>query len=83
MSSNSLTCKEFIDFLSAYLDGELDADQQQIFVQHLSVCQACTDYMASYKQTVELLKDEHLRGDLDLGEQVPEGLIDAILAARS
>ncbi len=78
-----MTCKEFIDFLSAYLDGELDPEIQQVFDQHLSVCPNCVIYMETYKSTISLLKEQGIEADSTIPDDVPQSLLDAILAARS
>ena len=78
-----MTCKEFIDFLSAYLDGELDPEIQQVFDQHLSVCPNCVIYMESFKSTIALLKEQGVEGDSTTPDDVPQPLLAAILAARS
>jgi len=75
-----LTCRELIDFLMAYLDGELPAAQRADFERHLGVCPPCLNYLETYKETVRLGKaccaDDALPAD------VPEELVRAILAAR-
>ena len=63
-----LTCKEFIDFLAEYLDGELSAERVAIFDQHLAICPDCVAYLESYKSTIGLLKDASRQGDSELPE---------------
>jgi anti-sigma factor RsiW len=81
MSGHDLTCREVLDFLGAYLDGELEHDVRSDFEHHLSLCPECTDYLASYRETLRLT---HLGCDRDgpLPEEVPEDLVAAILASR-
>jgi anti-sigma factor RsiW len=76
-----VTCRELIDFLAAYLDGELDPASRAAFERHLSLCPACVDYLAGYRATVRLGKQACDR-DAELPADVPSELIDAILAAR-
>jgi len=78
---SGLTCKQLMDFLMAYLDGELPDDQRAVFEEHLAICTQCVDYLDTYKKTVELAAgawcdDDELPGD------VPEDLVQAILAPR-
>jgi anti-sigma factor RsiW len=73
-----MTCKEVLDFLMSYLDGELTAEQRAEFERHLAICDACRDYIASYKSTVQL--ERSTASDKDA--PVPEHLVQAILAAR-
>ena len=77
-----MTCREFIDFLMAYLDRELEASQRSVFEDHMSQCPECVDYLSNYQQTVALGKT--ICGpDDDLPPDVPELLVRAILAARN
>ena len=36
-----MTCREYKDMMMAYLDSELDAQQQQIFKDHVKTCPEC------------------------------------------
>jgi anti-sigma factor RsiW len=77
-----LTCRDFIDFLLAYLSGELPDGQRAVFEEHLGVCPACTAYLHSYEQTVRIEKAACGCDDAPPAD-VPEELIRAILAARA
>ncbi len=76
-----LTCRELIDFLAAYLDGELAPEPRAGFEAHLSRCPACVAYLASYRETIRLGK-KGCEPDAELAADVPPDLVDAILAAR-
>lgn len=80
-----MTCQEIVDFLMAYVDGEMPADQAAIFAHHIEVCPECLEYLESYQQTVTLAK-------VACGEEtpaaarnppIPDELVRAILAARA
>ena len=76
-----MTCREFTDFLMAYLDDELASDVRGAFESHMFGCQTCVNYLESYQATVALgrfacAEDEPVPSD------VPESLVQAILAAR-
>ena len=76
-----MTCREIVDFLMAYLDGELSAEEKALFEEHLCECPPCVDYLETYRVTIRLGKEacaEERGGCAD----VPEELIRAILAAR-
>ena len=73
-----MTCRDVLDFLMAYLDGELTAEQRAAFDHHLSLCDACRDYLASYRATLRLER----AADPDAAPPVPDELVRAILAAR-
>jgi anti-sigma factor RsiW len=77
-----LTCREFIDFLMAYLSGELPEGQRAVFEEHLGECPACVAYLHTYRQTVRIEKIACGCGD-ELPADAPEELIRAILAARA
>ena len=53
-----LTCRDFVDFLMAYLSGELPAGQRAVFEEHLGECPDCTTYLYSYEQTVRIGSEE-------------------------
>lgn len=75
-----MTCKEIIDFLMRYLDGELAADESARFEEHLAICPPCVAYLQTYKESVRLGRSACVTG-VDC-QEVPEDLVQAILAAR-
>src|SRR5436309_7930225 len=78
----TMTCRELIDFLMAYLDGELDPAERAEFDRHLSLCPNCRNYLHSYTATVRLGKWAFASPDSAAPGDVPEDLVKAILAAR-
>ncbi len=79
-----MTCREFVAFIMAYLDEDLDGDRRAVFVGHIEECLPCKDYLESYRETVRLggcLCESDDRG-ASPPEDAPEALIQAILAAR-
>ncbi len=77
-----MTCREFIEFLMAYLDGELPPAQAREFDAHMACCPDCKAYLDSYRKTVELGRRAFGDEDEQLPEAVPETLVKAILSAR-
>jgi anti-sigma factor RsiW len=83
-----ITCREFLDFLWAYLSGEVTEEQRAEFELHLSGCPSCVAYMKSYQRTIELGKAAYATStplrptDEPVPDEVPEELVEAILAAR-
>ncbi len=78
----SINCREFVDFILAYRDGELPDAQRTAFESHLSMCPPCVSYLRSYDVTVkatQVLCDDAGKAP---AEDVPEQLIQAILKAR-
>jgi anti-sigma factor (TIGR02949 family) len=49
-----MTCREAIEKLAEYLDGELTPATLERFEAHLAVCAPCRAYLATYRKTREL-----------------------------
>ena len=77
-----MTCREFVDFLMAYLDRELEASQGSVFEEHMDACPPCRDYLVTYEETIRAGKLACSESG-GLPADVPEALIQAILASRS
>ena len=77
-----ITCRELIEFLMAYLDGELPGEERDRFEEHLAVCPACVAYMKTYEQSVRLGRKAFGDASGSASPDVPEDLVKAILAAR-
>jgi anti-sigma factor RsiW len=77
-----VTCREFADFMAAYLSGELVPETTAQFEHHLTVCPNCVAYLSNYRQTVSLGSQAFADDDADVRGRVPDGLVDAILASR-
>ena len=77
-----MTCREFIELLMDYLDGDLPEGQGAAFGEHLKICSACVDYLDSYKKAVELGQAVCAEEDASLPADVPDDLVQAILDAR-
>jgi anti-sigma factor RsiW len=76
-----ITCRELIEFLHLYLDGELAPDRVEEFERHLSVCESCVNYIKTYEQTIALGKAACRDWDGPAQDEVPEDLVVAVLAA--
>jgi len=76
-----LTCREFVGFLDDYLGGVLDDSELAVFNSHLAACPSCVAYLKTYAASIGAARGALLRQD-DLPEDVPEGLLRAILTAR-
>ena len=77
-----MTCRELAEFLMDYLDRELPLRQRVVFEIHLRMCPGCKNYLKSYKETVELGKSICEEPDGPVPQEVPEELVQAIMAAR-
>jgi anti-sigma factor RsiW len=76
-----MTCRELIDFLMDYLEGNLSPEQRDVFEQHLHCCPPCVDYLRTYEATVRL-GQAACRCDDDIPAAVPDDLVTAVLHAR-
>lgn len=69
-----LTCQEFVELITKFLDGTLDEELEHRFVQHLSTCRGCESYLDQFQQTIGALAD--------LGsDALPDTVRDSLLAA--
>jgi anti-sigma factor RsiW len=78
-----MTCREFIEFLLEYLSGELPQNERAKFEEHLTLCPHCVVYLRSYEETVRLGKAVFTDPDEPVPAEVPEELVQAILASRA
>lgn len=79
---NELTCRDVVEVLMDYLDGDLTSRQREEFEAHLAVCNDCAAYLRQYEETVRLGRAAFERLDDPGAERVPPALVRAILAAR-
>lgn len=77
-----MTCREVNEFLGAYLDQELEAEERGEFERHLGRCPACVAYLENYRETIRLGRAALVESDPPEGGEVPEDLVRAILASR-
>jgi anti-sigma factor RsiW len=69
-----------VEFLMAFLDGELPDGQREAFEEHLRLCPPCEVYLETYKEAVEL--GRAVCQDEEGPPDAPEELVQAILDAR-
>jgi anti-sigma factor RsiW len=50
-----MDCDEFVELVTAYLDGALDPDTERRFVEHLAECDGCDRYLEQIRRTVTAL----------------------------
>jgi anti-sigma factor RsiW len=61
-----MNCNEFVELVTAYLEGSLEPAAAQRFVAHLAECPGCDRYLEQIRQTIaELgqLTPEHLSAE--------------------
>lgn len=77
-----ITCREFVEFVWAYLADELPREQKFEFDAHLAVCPHCVVYLDTYKKTASLGREAFFDPEAQIPVDVPDELVDAILAAK-
>ena len=50
-----MTCSEFVELVTAYLEGDLDPDAEARFVEHMARCEGCERYLDQFRVTVREL----------------------------
>ena len=50
-----MNCDEFVELVTAYLDGALDPRTERRFVEHLAECDGCDRYLDQIRATVRTL----------------------------
>lgn len=64
-----MNCDEFVELVTAFLDGALDPATEDRFVEHLSRCDGCERYLEQFRTTIA-----------DLGALPPESLSPTVRA---
>ena len=78
-----MTCREFIELLDDFLASQGDPAYRREAEAHLAGCRSCDAYLDSYRKTVEMGKAAFQDLDAEVPADVPEELIQAILALRN
>ncbi len=78
-STRTLSCREIVELVTDYLEGDLDPTTTTAFEAHLEVCPGCERYVEQIRETVTTLG--HVNSD-NLSTEVQAGLLDAFRAFR-
>ena len=78
-----MTCKQLTEFIAEYRAGALPPWERTEFEAHLAECPDCVRYLKTYDETVRLARGALGASDDPVPADVPEKLVQAILAARS
>ncbi len=77
-----LTCMEFERFVHDYQEGSLSPRERRTFDLHMDLCPMCLVYFTTYLRTIELGR-RVCATDAEVSvENLPDDLVNAILAAR-
>jgi anti-sigma factor RsiW len=82
MSATRMTCRECIEFLMDYMSQELPEDTREVFERHIKACPDCVAYLTTYRETIVLCRESFRVADEEVPADVPEDLVQAILAAQ-
>jgi predicted anti-sigma-YlaC factor YlaD len=74
-----MTCRQLIEFLAHYLDGDLPNEQRRAFDEHLGDCSECRRYLDQYKSSIDLSRLLAERDDTL--PKLPSELVKAVLEA--
>jgi hypothetical protein len=47
-----LSCQEFVELVTEYLEDAMASDERERFDAHLAVCEPCTIYLEQMEQTI-------------------------------
>ena len=76
---SDLDCKEFVELVTAHLDGALDATTERRVIEHLTLCDGCGRYLDQFRQTIRALRELPADG---LPDADREALLDAFRNSR-
>jgi predicted anti-sigma-YlaC factor YlaD len=51
----AISCQELVELVTDYLEGALSPADLRRFQEHLSDCHGCTEYLAQFRRTIELV----------------------------
>ena len=69
-----LSCEEVVELVTDFLDGALDEETHDRFVQHVASCPGCETYLDQVRRTVSLLGQVPVE---TLSEETQAGLLAA------
>ena len=76
-----LACGEVITLLFEYLEDEMADERRAEFERHLAICPSCRNYLATYRETLLLVRHAEAVDEAEIPE-IPQHLLDAIVRAR-
>jgi predicted anti-sigma-YlaC factor YlaD len=67
-----MTCQEFVELVTAFLEGVRDPETERRLVAHVEMCGGCERYLEQFRHTIDTL------GELP-AEKLPKEVRDAIM----
>jgi anti-sigma factor RsiW len=70
-----VVCQQWVELVTAYLDGALPRRTTKAIDRHLAGCPHCREYLEQMRATIRIT------GELSVGDDVPPDVLDALMAA--
>ena len=77
-----ITCREFVEFIGAYLERDISPEAMAEFNGHMARCPWCVIYLKTYEETVLIGLQAFSDLEADVPEDMPEELVAAVIAAK-
>ncbi len=77
-----IDCKSLEDFIVDYIDGQLPSLQRKAFIDHIKECSPCKLYVNEYQKSISVSQAAYPEVHSSNCEQMPEELVQAILATN-
>lgn len=77
MLQPEIRCVEFVEQITAWLDGGLTDEERLLFEEHLAFCNPCARYVDQFRDALRLMRER----EEQLGEAPPPAIRSALLAA--
>ncbi len=52
-----MSCKELVDLMADYLEGQLEPDVARDLDRHLADCPPCLNFLKTYRATTRLIRE--------------------------
>jgi predicted anti-sigma-YlaC factor YlaD len=81
-AAEKMSCREFVELIGTYRDGDLPKSQHSAFAVHMSECPKCRAYLNSYEATLRLARAAIKPSEQEDTNRIPEDLVKSILARK-
>ena len=78
-TTGMLSCREIVELVTDYLEGDLDADTTTALEEHIDRCPGCVRYVKQIRETVATIGD--VSSD-NLSAEAQAGLLEAFREFR-
>jgi anti-sigma factor RsiW len=77
--SHGMACASGVQLLMEYLEGTLPPDLQEDIERHVSSCERCTAFVASYRETPRIVREVTAAG---MPRELEDSLMEFLRARR-